>query len=480
MAIRYLVLLTLAIGSPIAAQQPQESPETALLAALADARRLPADTAFRTRYLSLYNLPEARRADMVKAVGFWVNSLSREPDIVVPRVVGPTLLAVDIADYGWAAATWEKLADQEPYFHVQTEVVVPAVTKTDQYGRQYTDQAARKVRQAAGAPWIEAGQYVELAKLTNSVTPIVRADWWIVQTGQQTDRVAGYYDWLQLGKKEADFQKLIGANAEEAKRLKKEIAGIVAKSIVTLNNRSMIRQPTLTGAYWFTQDFKASTDRKNTVRLLDGLTEPPHGDASEQYGSLPNGLFALWLQNDKGERQDTAPDSIASDGKAPGTDRRVHVGVSCVRCHVEGIRPIDDWARKVFRAPLKLGSTDYERLKRLRQLYLSNLPRQVKNDQDAYAEALKAANGLTPGENAATFGRVWEDYTETELQIEDVARELGVAVDEITAALKAVAARNELDFALVGLLQDPPVPIRREHWEEIYQTAQKTLMERKK
>ena len=104
---------------------------------------------------------------------------------------------------------------------------------------------------------------------------------------------------------------------------------------MTLNNRVVGR---LGPDYWATFDFKKSINLQNTVRQLDKDLDPPEGDASERYGFLPNGLFAFWLQNGKGERQDTAPDFIAPDKRTPNVtsdnDGRVHIGLSCIACHV--------------------------------------------------------------------------------------------------------------------------------------------------
>ncbi len=443
--------------------------------ALADAQGLPPEAAQRTRYLSLHAFPPAARAEAAKVLAFWANSLSRESDLIPPRKVSDGLLAVVLDDYGWKAKTWEKLLDVEPYFHQLLEVTEVV---SQEYG-YYTNAAAKTgwvktrvakevkvVKKTASAQWLPLNDIARLIVLTGSEVPVVRGDWWFYQTAIQKDRKAGYYDWLALGKKEADFQRLIGADVDAARKLKKEIAASIARSGVTLNNRSMFRVPTLTGPYWVTQDFQTSTLKQNTLRLLKGDTDPPQGDASEQYGVLPNGLFAFWLQNKDGARQDTAPDFIASDGQANGTDRRVHVGLSCVRCHVEGIRPLDDWARRTFRGPLQLASPDYEKLKQLRQLYLSDLPKQVKRDQADYADALKATNGLTAVANAGAVSKLWDAYAEHDRTLADVARETGSDVPTVLAVLKA--ERGALDPILAGLLQTPPLAIRVEHFEETF------------
>ena len=485
------------VGSAIAG-----SPADAVRAATADLVRVPPDARPHVRYFSAYHADAEQRKEFAAVLSFWCNSLSREPDIVRPVECGPGLWRVDIRDYGWSRATWEKLATEDPYFHVLGERAVEALAEfeevkvterlfhpggrfkfpngkiedTDTKEGWYTTTYTKRVQKAAVVPgkktdipqpalWLPAKEYGALAVALGSNLPIVRADWWIYQTAMQKDRVAGYYDWLGLGKAEKDFQELIGADVKLAQKVRKEIAATVARSGVTLNNRSMERFATLTGAYWRTHDYKSSTFKQNTLRLLDGDTEPPRGDASEQYGSLPNELFAFWLQDAKGERQDAAPDFIASDGHATSTDRRVHIGVSCVRCHSPGIQPIGDWMRSVYRGPVQLASPDYEKLRRLRQLYLSDLDGHIRGDQQRYAAALLKCNGLTSQANAATFSRVWERYADTDLDAAAMAAEIGCTEADLVKSLKA---QTKIDPVLAGLLATPPVGVRREHWHETY------------
>lgn len=499
------LVLCLALG-PLAAAS---SPASAVAAAAADVARQPAHTQPHTRYLSLYAAQPKDREALLKALGFHVNSLSRTAFFTLPRRVADDLYAVNLKDYEWSRETWERLLGSEPYFHqlvvepaaevvvpgpeVEKEVVEPwpgGVWPLD--GKHYAKGAfpyKRKVK-VPGEPvrksvpggrkvngsgaWLDAASVSALVAATQSQVPVVRADWFLFQTAVQADRKAGYYDFLALGKKQADFDDLIGLDPEKSKKAKREIAGILARSGVTLQNRSLVRLQGATGGVWKTQDFKTSVDRQNVLRNLDRDLEPPDGDASEQYGFLPNGLFAFWLQNGKGERQDTAPDFIASDGQSSGTDRRVHVGLSCVRCHVEGIRPVNDYARRLYRGSVQLAAKDYDRHLRLRQLYLEDLERFVRRDQAEYAEALLRLNGTRPAQMAKLYADAWDAYAERDLSPADFARELGVDEKKMLAALKAYAAGG-LDPVLAQLIQDPPLPLRREHVEEVYALAQAAI-----
>lgn len=484
------VFLSLFISQAALAQSPSD----AVVVAVADARRLPPTIRVQTRYFSLYSVPVKERAEVLKALAFHCNSLSREAEIIPPRLVAPDLVAVVMLDYGWERKTWDRLQDVDPYFHAQLvqvtqdkiETVREPTGRRVSYdsGRTFQDEVrivekkvpgSKKVV-TASAPWLDTAGITELISLTQTPVPIVRADWFIVQTGIARKDQVGYYDFLELGKKEKDFQKLIGADPEASRRVRREIAAVLARSGVAVNNRRIVRFQSITGGYWTTEDFKTSKDRQNVLKFLDGETEPPHGDASEQYGVLPNGLLAFWLQNDKGERQDVVPPDIATDGNTASNDRQIYSGKSCISCHVEGIRPINDYARRIFRNQIQLQSVDYEKFVRLRQLYLSDLEGQVKRDQEEYGRILFKTNGLTPPLNARLYGKVFEGYTEADLGPAEVAAELGVTEQRFMTALKRYASRTgNLNPIIVGLLQQPPVPIRRDHFEEVYTDLQAIL-----
>ncbi len=173
------------------------------------------------------------------------------------------------------------------------------------------------------------------------------------------------------------------------------------------------------------------------------------------------------------------PDKIASDGRSTSNDRRIHPGLSCIRCHDDGIKPFDDWARAFYREPTelrdgaRLQASDYEKFKRLKRLYLSDLDGELKRDQQDYARALFAVNKLKPAANAALYAETYADYAETSVDGEQFARELGVTLPRLKDALgKSVKATGSLDVVLLGYLRRPEWKARREMVEEVFATAQ--------
>ena len=459
-------------------------PAEAVTAAARDLAGQPEALRPRLRYLTDYALAPAppARADFAKALAFWTNSLTAEAE-PVHLVYVPLLWRVNIDDFGWDRDTWEKLADADPYFHERAESKRTKVWANAK-GKRYLDQrAAAKLPKSqrtlkevtVGGKtrtgfWLPPDDMAFLVNETQSAAPILRADWWLVQTSIQEGRKGtGYYDFLRL-KKRTDFEKLVGFSRDLSKR---QVRGIVAQSSVALNNRQLDREQSTTGGYWVSLDVTDSIGKHNAVRNLDA--DYVH-EFSEHYGFLPNGLFAYYLSNAQGVQANTAPDTVATDATSPTPDRRVHVGLGCVRCHVEGIRPIDDYGRRTYTPPLALQSPDYAKFKRLQQLYIAELKKWVVRDQGDFAAALVATNGLTPAANAKVFASAWDAYQNRPLSGEDVARELGFDAKLVTAAVKRFAvATGSLDPVVAALAHEPALPVRREHFEEDFSLIQKVV-----
>ncbi len=492
----------MATATPLAASSPAQ----AVHQALADAGRQPKAVVSSYRYLSLYSIPPKLRLEFLSVLSFHLNSLSSEAEVARPVLVAPDLVRISLLDYGLDPRVWEKLKDVDPYFHAilvkqqVAEVIVEETVevghwhrKTDnrivslEFARANGDEVwwektgtIKRAKKAAdkkpdtitsAAPWLPAADIAALVLLTDTEVPIVRADWFVAWTAIQVGRKgAGYYDFLGI-KNLKDAEKLAGLDREAARRLRKEIAALVAESGVALNNRQLQRYQTISGSWWESLDSDTSVAKQNAITLLDGDFV---FDATEVYFSLPNSLFGLVAANNKGVLQETVPDAIAPNHVSRSNDRRIHPGLSCIECHTGGLQPIDDWARSVYQGPENPGSpiviaaVDPKKLKRLRSLYLQPLKIRIKRDVQEYADALLLVNGLTPQKNAAAYADQWYRYSYTSLGMEEVAFELGVDREAWAAALKSYVAPGGVsviaDAALVGLLAGRK--IRREYMDE--------------
>lgn len=460
--------VTLLAAAATAVNLHAQSPTQLVTEALADARKLPPGIRPLVRYLSIANLADKPTA--LKVLTFHCNQLSRNPDLIPPTVVSPNLVRVNLLDYSWDSAVWEKLAAIDPYYHVQVET-----EEVERWGIKQSDgtwtqtetrKTGKKTRQGMPASWLPPAQIAELSTTCGSAVPIARADWWFVQTARQLSLTnketgAGYYDFLGV-KNRKDFEKLIRLNVKDSVAIGRDMRAAVEHSGVATQGRQIVRYQALSGGAWVTLDVDDATGEGNPLRNLKVGTFKHK--AEEHIASLPNGLAAWFLcqGDEKGERQSTAPDFIGADDSAfrVGRDARIHPCLSCVRCHVEAsLRPIDDWAR---RRAKNINSPDYGELLTLRRQYFSNLNRQLDKDRAVYREALRETNGWTPQENAMQFAAFYDAYVEM-VTTETAAREMGVTVD----ALRRTFASSS-DPSLAGLAAEPSEPMTRVHAEELW------------
>src|SRR5260370_27194983 len=110
-------------------------------------------------------------------------------------------------------------------------------------------------------------------------------------------------------------------------------------------------------------------------------------DGGEIIFSLPNGLQAFMLVNEKGARLDKAPQSIVSDAKRP--DRAVVNGISCMSCHARGLISKKDQVRP--HVENSLGSFSPQEIDTVKALYVleNKLSVLFARDNDQYRKALE-------------------------------------------------------------------------------------------
>jgi len=508
--------------------QPQQAevlftPDSSVKYALADLAGIDPSIQPYIRYLSLYNVPKVHRQKVGETVSFVINSLSRRRQIYIPVFVGgsdSTVIRLNLKDYDIDPKQWDKLGKEgsgqkpfpDPYFHVLLSEV--NMQYMDKYGIKYTKPGektvtktekkkvqkkvertkqvftgfydsyrrpifeTRKVTEtieveeevpvqevvAGGAlfsqaPWLDPTALAQLIKLTYSEVPILRADWFIVNASVPP----AYYNFLGLGNKEKDFENLVFANEELAKKARSQFKAVVVQSMVARNNRTLTRSPTFTnGYYWASHDVLTSTNDKNF--LINFLHEK--FDASEIIGTLPNGLQAYFVSDGKGNRLDFANPDVAIDNTS--VDRIVRTGRSCMICHSEGIKPIEDNIRQLNRKLTNLESvrlliTDEEQAYQVVDLFGSDLDKQIVKDQQLFADAVGFVNGLDPNANGKQFAIIWDAYQEWNLTKEVICRECCCTQAELE---KYVRLSN--DPVILGLIKMPIRPVRRDHFEQSY------------
>jgi hypothetical protein len=488
---------------PLLAQQQVvvtlHNPDSSVRFAAADILTVPQEERQYIRYLSLYNVPKEQRKTYGAIVSFMCNSLGTRRKTYIPLFVGgsdETVIRINIDDYEWTGKIWDNFASTgsgpkptpEPYFHSFVEGIDKSINRTKKVQKQvavtkkeiiaYQGQTpiTRNVityetqtvevddpifgRIFTTAAWVDPKSMALLQQETTASSPILRADWFI---GNASIPPA-YYNFLRLGKDVKDFQKMIFADLDLAKKARSEDRGVVIISAVARNNRTLVRTPTFTkGYYWFSLDsLKSVEERQYVQNVLHN-----EFDATEDIGTLPNGLQAYFLTDGKGKRIDVANPDIAIDDTA--IDRQVRTGRSCIACHVEGIRPIDDEIRALTKKltdknEIKLLITRREDARKIEDLFSSNLDEQIVADQNLYLKAISNTNGLTSTVNAKAFNDIYNNYFEIVLTRETVSRELGLSERDLDRYIKL-----SNDPVVLGLLKTPIRNVRRDQWERSFQ-----------
>src|SRR5438552_2871291 len=240
------------------------------------------------RYSTIHQLHNAGLADgelqtYRHGLAKLINSVSWEPDLVVPQAVDPaqTIFRIDLRDYRWNADTWKRVLDFYPY------------------GIVYNTPTARFVYTA-----------------TECDLPYVRADWFVVAAS----RPPLYHGLLQLPGNDQDLEHDLRIDVPTNLREERVVRAGFNGSGVSRNNRLIERHKTAYGAYWKSYDFAGNTERQNL--FAHPLGPGKDADLFKQDGgeiifNLPNGLQAYMLVDGKGNRIDQGPTSIVSVKNRP-------------------------------------------------------------------------------------------------------------------------------------------------------------------
>jgi mono/diheme cytochrome c family protein len=383
-----------------------------------------------TRYFTLTHLRNAGLSEdelqtYRHALSKLLNALSWGRDIVPPRPVDPgrTVLRIDLRDYKWDAAAWERLLADYPY------------------GSLPDSAAARDLAASAACP-----------------LPYVRADWFTAVAC----RPPLYYELLRLPPTVGELETLLRVDAAADIRGERVARAGFGNSGVSRNNRVIERHESAYGAYWRSYDFTAGTGAKNVFAhplgpgVGPGSFEP---DGGEMIFDLPNGLHAFFLSDGGGKRLDQAPVAVVSDPKRP--ERAVVAGVSCLSCHPRGLNGKSDQVRQhVANNP---GSFPADESQTVLALYPpeDRFAALIRADNDRYRRAVErtGARWALSDPIVALAGRF-----DADLDLAHAAAEAGIAARELD---DAIAASVPLGRAL-GALRSRGGTVTRRQFEESF------------
>ena len=470
------LLLTLALfAGPDAPDNPRSTPEwvASAAAALADIGDAPS-----IRFVV------CRDAAELAAVSFMVNSVvSHSPNIQRLRAVAPDVYALDLATLECDGATWESLANAEPYFHERAsklETVKPFV-HTD--GKTYNQ---RRVWHYVAAERLGA-DLVALSLATSSNVPIVRGDW-LVSVLSQNINGGRYYAFrkLQAGTTKLDpYLDSRGASRKQAERLRvDERIGLL--SLVTAKPRAIqIYQSAGTRATAgpsyaaITEDiFDENLDpTSDAFRQLIDL----RADGREVMVSMPNGLIEWTLFDAAGTLVNTAPDNLVRDHKIPAPyTARLNGIISCVRCH----GPNNGWqpaANEVLtgRADIAGGQQLVAALAARYAYDPADMLETFDLARGAFSKNVFQATRLDAREASAAVSSVFDAYEYQTITLAQAAKEIGLK--DVSQMPQIVGADDPIILRLYNTRLDLEtgkrvgLRITRRQFEQIYDSLAKRV-----
>jgi hypothetical protein len=435
----------------LAAHASAATPASELQIAVGDLRHYAGPhAASDLRYLSLYAIEPSQRREAAAVVSFVLNSVSRSRAIVRPTEVAGSdgrLLRFSLADYALPPETWEALASEDPYWHLQTQVLDPRTAK------------AKTVFTDGG--WLDLALAAELRTLTHSGGALLRADHFIARAAT-TSRGGHYYRLAGVPEREADFYRQLGVDIKTIDVLSADAGANMIRSGVTLKLRRVARRPGPLGGAWITYDVEQNTAERDPLRNPFAF----RFDASEHIAAKANGLQLFALYNAAGLRQESVPDRIAKDSSDVTGDGIIVPLLSCVRCHVEdGLRPVVNDQQRLLARHVDLHTERAADAERLADFYGADLEKLRVRDGDDYAAAVaKATDGLRPGQISAALGQIYRRYVDDLVTPEQACRELGIA----RARLVPLCAASD-DPVLLSLCAG--LAVQRQQWEAAFAQA---------
>lgn len=363
---------------------------------------------------------------------------------------------------------WDSLIVDEPYFHDrQTATISPAVA----------------LRLATLGPVGEMG------------CPVYRGDWFLSKLLGTIDG-GKYIEFRGLratGKDGRTQEQLALARLGVFEDASVEVDGDrrvgMFRSGVTGKARSVIALRSLIGWAWVTEDIFDEDVDADTHPIYNLMNNNYRG--REIIATLPNGLHAFLITDDKGNILDEAPPQLVADHMipAPYTKRLQGGAISCIRCHGigDGLRdcrndvasllsnnltPLDD-----LTLPDGVNSYDEIATRYSGRAFERSL---IFGRQD-YADAIRQVSGglLTTQQMSQLVTDVYGGFHYDMVDSEVALRELGFNLNDPDNKIQpSVVFSQMVDFpdAANGIaLEDPSIaalfsgiPIRRTDFERVY------------
>jgi hypothetical protein len=447
-------------------------------------------------YFSLAWLPPAERVDYIGLIDFAMNSLSLRKVFVWAEPVRGTNNALvrfkfdelrptpdgvkyftqalrRLGERGSGVLRDIKKKDApEPYFHANLftlEYFSGKVTRRvqerdkDGYKLYYHGDPDRPVmvdkEVTVKTPHVERKLHhltddpalAELALITHNDFPLFRADWFIFNALMDP----AYRDFF--GFETLDDVKYVarfhGQDDDQAVR-----AAVTISQQVAVNQRGVQFTPTSLGQYAETFDYLTSIEEDD---LLEDL-QRQRRDASEIIFNLPNTLQGYALVNGQDKVISFADPHVATDRKTRWRIHTVWNAVSCITCHVKGIKDVSDTVRLMANPKVALLVKRQKDFRKVVDKFSTPIEEPVLRGQATYTRAINIVSRgrWTPAQFANKFNRAFLRWAEDEVTVADAARELGRPLGRVQDVIGRTRGAHH-SFGSFSLGQ----PVRRDQWE---------------
>lgn len=431
-----------------------------------------------------------------------INQVSSTTYLSPVESINDNIIKINLLNYNISPKVWDKLFDSDYTFYTtinleQDEVQEYGYYKDGKWIKTRDVPTGKKIKKTirASAPWVNNKSITTLQLATESKAPIVHAFNFFANSATSGDgRSPNYYELLRI-RDEKSFQELLGVDLKRDKKFSVELLSATGISGITQGPRAIERTEKIGGGYWRSYDIinKVTNDETKDplisfgTIIKDGIpTVTLEYDATEQYGHLPNGLWATALFNNKGEIQDTAPPNIAQDSQPIAhNNHQIYNNVSCIRCHINGgMQDINDWVRNLPKQNLSIlyggKKYDYNDLIRLRQQYERKLEPSLALDRKRYSDALLEITGLTPEKYAEGYIKVWDYSNNVFVDSKYMEADTGVSYNIIQNMLQD-RLKSKYVLPVLGpfVKNSPNNKMLLTKWKETYATMMIYLTEYK-
>ncbi len=439
------------------AARPWQSPAAAFQAAAADAQAIGGNALF-CRYVHLPVADENLLRWHVYTVNECVSEL-RNPNIVLPhvladghlvrwdlRLLAPSIRKDGTPDVFRLMEVWDRVFDESISVRlvdpIKLKIATPPYKASD--GKTYSFKLLERSH-VPDAIFDPAASQLMNATFTN--TPLVSL--YEFQRHAMTTVDGGlYYEFLGLPATANELLAMVGVARGRTSEIKAVslVSGVTnsPRRIIVCRNTSS-RPSENQGLAWITEDFA-----RGAINVETDPTRNLHGekhDASEIIIERPNGGHVYYLANGAGQRQDSAPDTIATDTTIQASgDRRLQPGRSCIICHAKnqerGVRTFTKDVQKTLSGHLDYAAdrdtltvSQIENLSNTAGLYEWSPDKMVSRARDDYSDfMIRATANLQPEDVGEITRLFFHEYWESPVTADQACLELGLAVGDADAA----------------------------------------------